>query len=193
VIYSRHGRPRWLNLGSSDVVPLADARTMAAEALLAVAKGRDPAAEKKAERGAGTFADLHARYLEEHAKRVNRSWRQADALIRRYVLPRWAKLQAVTITRTDVKQMMARIGAPITANQTLAAVSAVFTWGVKEEIVGGNPCKLVARTRQRAASVSSPIRKLRRSGRRSTRLAHRARRRCGCFCSSGIGRARSPT
>jgi hypothetical protein len=94
VIYSRHGRPRWLNLGSSDVVPLADARTMAAEALLAVAKGRDPAAEKKAERGAGTFADLHARYLEEHAKRVNRSWRQADALIRRYVLPRWAKLQA---------------------------------------------------------------------------------------------------
>jgi integrase len=145
VIYSRHGRPRWLNLGSSDVVPLADARTMAAEALLAVAKGRDPAAEKKAERGAGTFADLHARYLEEHAKRVNRSWRQADALIRRYVLPRWAKLQAVTITRTDVKQMIARIGAPITANQTLAAVSAVFTWGVKEEIVGGNPCKLVAR------------------------------------------------
>ena len=73
VIYSRHGRPRWLHLGSTDVVRLAEVRTLAAEAMLAVAKGHDPATEKKAERGNGTFADLHARYLEEHAKRVNRS------------------------------------------------------------------------------------------------------------------------
>jgi integrase len=145
VIYSRHGRPRWLHLGSTDVVPLADARTMAAEALLAVAKGRDPAAEKRAQGSAGTFGDLHARYVEEHAKRVNRSWRQADALIRRYVFPRWGKLQASVITRADVKQLMARIAAPIAANQTLAAISAVFTWAVKEDIVAGNPCKLVAR------------------------------------------------
>jgi integrase len=145
VIYSRRGRPRWLHVGSTDVVPLADARTMAAEALLAVAKGGDPAAEKKAERGAGTFAELHARYLEEHAKRRNKSWRQADALIRRYVMPRWGKLQASSISRADVKQLMARIKAPIAANQTLAAVSAVFTWGMKEEIVAANPCKLVAR------------------------------------------------
>jgi hypothetical protein len=26
VIYSRHGRPRWLHLGAADVIPLADAR-----------------------------------------------------------------------------------------------------------------------------------------------------------------------
>jgi hypothetical protein len=31
------------------------------------------------------------------------------------------------LTRGDVKQMMASIDAPIAANQTLAAVSAVFT------------------------------------------------------------------
>jgi integrase len=40
---------------------------------------------------------------------------------------------------------MARIEAPIVANQTLAAVSAIFSWGVKEEIVAANPCKLVER------------------------------------------------
>jgi integrase len=144
-VYSRHGRPRWLLLGGTDIVPIADARTMAAEALLAVAKGGDPAAEKKAERGAGTFAELHARYVEEHAKKHNKSWKQAEALIRRSALPRWGKLQAASISRADVKQMMARIEAPIAANQTLAAVSAVFTWGMKEEIVAANPCKLVAR------------------------------------------------
>jgi integrase len=113
--------------------------------MLAVAEGKDPAADKKAERGAGTFAELHGRYLDQHAKKHNKSWRQADALIRRHALPRWGKLLAASVTRADVKQMMAKIEAPIVANQTLAAISAVFTWGMREEIVAANPCKLVAR------------------------------------------------
>jgi integrase len=146
VIYSRHGRPRWLHLGNADAIGLADARTLAAEAMLKVAKGNDPAADKKAERGKGTFEELATRYVEEHAKKVNKSWRQGDALVRRYVRPRWGKLQASSITRTDIKAMMASIvEAPVLANQVLAAVSAVFTWAVREEIVAGNPCKLVDR------------------------------------------------
>ena len=55
---------------------------LAAEAMLGVARGNDPAAEKRAERGAGTFADLAGRYVELHAKKRNKSWRQADTLVR---------------------------------------------------------------------------------------------------------------
>src|SRR3974390_1169490 len=106
VVYSRHGRPRWLHLGGADVVGLADARVLAAEAVLAAAKGKDPAAEKKAERGAGTFAELAEKYVEQYAKKHNKSWQQADALIKRFALPRWGKLQASAITRGDIKQMM---------------------------------------------------------------------------------------
>src|SRR6516165_3038765 len=73
-IYSFHGRPRWLHIGKENAIGLADARTLAAEAMLAVAKGKDPAAERKAERVSGTFADLAARYVEEHAKSNNKSW-----------------------------------------------------------------------------------------------------------------------
>jgi integrase len=150
-VYSRYGRPRWLTLGNK--IGLSDARALAAEAMLAVAKGGDPAAEKKAERSAGTFADLASKYVEQYAKKHNKSWKQADALVRRFALPRWGKLQAATITRGDVKQMMARITAPVVANQTKAAVSAVFSWGIREEIVTANPCKLVegnpTRTRER--------------------------------------------
>jgi integrase len=113
--------------------------------MLAVARGKDPAAEKKAERGAGTFADLAAKYVEQHAKRVNKSWKQADTLIRRHALPRWGKLQASTITRGDVKAMMARIEAPVLANQVLASLSAIFSWGVDEELVLTNPCRGIAR------------------------------------------------
>jgi hypothetical protein len=120
-VYSRHGRPRWLHLGDAAAIGLADARMLAAEAMLAVARGGDPAADRRAERGAGTFAELAERYVEQHAKKKNRSWAQADALVRRHALPRWGKLQASSITRADVKGMMTRIQALIVANQTLAA------------------------------------------------------------------------
>jgi integrase len=157
-VYTISNRPRWLYLADANAVGLTDARTMAAEAMLVVAKGGDPAADRKAQRGRGTFADLHSRYLEEHAKRNNKSWRQGDALVRRHALPRWGKLQAAMVTRADVKALMGSIQAPITANQTLAAISAVFTWGMREELVSANPCKLVPRnataSRERVLSES---------------------------------------
>ena len=46
-------------------------------------KGWRSAADKKAERNRGTFEELAARYLEEHAKRHKKIWRQADRLVRR--------------------------------------------------------------------------------------------------------------
>ena len=54
-------------------------------------------------------------------------------------------MKASAITRADVRAMMARIEAPIVANQTLAAASAIFTWAVKQEIVTVNPCQGVDR------------------------------------------------
>jgi integrase len=145
-VYSRSSRPRWYHIGNADSISLADARLKAAEIMVAVAKGHDPQAERKAERGAGTFAELAAKYVTEHAKKHNKSWKQADTLIERYVLPRLGKLQATTITRTDIKTMLARIEAPILANQVLASVSPIFTWAKREEMLTGeNPCRLVAR------------------------------------------------
>src|SRR6516165_9615623 len=158
-VYSRHGRPRWLHLGKADAIALSDARTMTAEVMLAVAKGGDPAAERKAERGAGTFAELAAKYVEQYAKRHNKSWRASETLIQRYVLPRYGRLAASAITRGDIKQMMSRMAAsPIVANSVKAAISAIFNWGIGEEIVTANPCKLVpnypTKSRERVLSDS---------------------------------------
>jgi integrase len=144
-VYRHHARPRWHRLGNADAIGLADARMLTAEIMLQVAKGFDPAAEKRAERSKGTFEELATRYAEEHAKRHNKSWRQAAALVTRHLIPKWGKLQATTITRSDVKMVMARIEAPVVANQTLAAASAVFTWAMKEELIASNPCRGVDR------------------------------------------------
>jgi hypothetical protein len=145
-IYSRHGQPRWFNIGKTSAIGLADARKLVSKTMAAVAEGKDPAAEKKAERAAGTFADLAVRYVEEYAKKNNKSWEQAAYLIRSYVLPYWSKLQARSISRADVKALMRRLdNRPALANQVLAATSAIFTWAEGEEILAANPCKQVKR------------------------------------------------
>jgi integrase len=141
-VYSIGGRARWYHIGN---VGLADARRIAQQVRLDVAHGKDPAAERRAERNAGTFAELAERYVNENAKKKNRSWAQADYLVRKHLLPRLGKLNANAIMRKDVRAAVGRIDSPTVANQTLAAASAVFSWGVKQECVASNPCKGIER------------------------------------------------
>jgi integrase len=145
LIYRHHKRPRWFTIGAADAIGLADARKLAAELMLRVIKGEDIAAEKRAARGSGTFAEIAVRYREEFAKRKNKSWEQADALVRRHLLPAWGNLSANTITRADVRALMGKINAPIAANQALAAASAIFTWANRQELLTVNPCRGVER------------------------------------------------
>jgi integrase len=145
VVYSLNGRPRWYSIGDVAAIGLSDARKLAGRVMFKVAEGQDPAAERKAQRSRGTFEELATRYVEEHAKRHNRSWKQADALVRKHLLPKWGKLQAAAVTRSDVTAMMSRIKAPVVANQTLAAASAMFAWAIREGVVAVNPCQLVKR------------------------------------------------
>jgi hypothetical protein len=69
--------------------------------MLKVAEGVDPQAERMSERGRGTFEELATRYVNEFAKKRNKSWKQADALVRKYILPTWGKLHAPDIKRAD--------------------------------------------------------------------------------------------
>jgi hypothetical protein len=145
-IYRHGGRPRWFHIGDAKAIGLADARTKAAELMLAVVRdGLDPAAERRTGRESTSSGTLALRYVEEHAKKRNKSWRQADILIRRWVLPVWGDLDASMITRADVRAMLGKINGPVLANQILASASAVFSWAVRQEILALNPCKGVGR------------------------------------------------
>jgi integrase len=148
-VYTCGGRPRWLHIGDARAIGLADARLLAAEAMPRVARGGDPAADRAADRSRGTFAELATDYVEQYAKRKNKSWKQADALVRKHLLPRWGKLKAQVITRRDVKAMVASIEAPVVTNQVLAHASAIFTWAIKQEIISINPCRGVDRNETR--------------------------------------------
>jgi hypothetical protein len=109
-VYTIRGRgARWYSIGNARGITLSDARKLASKILYQVAEGKDPHADRLALRGRGSFEQVAKRYLEEHARKRNKSWRQADALVTRYLLPRWAKLDIGSIRRTDVKAAMAAI------------------------------------------------------------------------------------
>jgi integrase len=146
-IYSFRARTRWFVIGDADAMPLAAARKRARELRVQVDQGSDPQAERKAKRGTGTFAELAMRYRDEFAKRHNKSWKQAAALVDRFLIPRWGKLQVPDITRTDVQTAIAAAGRPVLSNAVLASASGIFSWLVREQLVAINPCTLVARNK----------------------------------------------
>jgi Arm DNA-binding domain len=106
-VYSKKGDAQWFHIGT---IGLKDARRFAAKLRLAVAEGKDPLAERQAQNGVA-FADLHRRYLNEHAKKKNKSWQQADYLIQRHVMPKWGNRDAKTITRADARASWRASGA----------------------------------------------------------------------------------
>jgi integrase len=151
VIYSFKGTSRWYTIGKG--IGLAVARKKARDIMDQVALGADPAANRKADREDGiTFETLATRYVDERAKKKNRSWKQADALVRKHLIPQWGKLDPSSITRDDVKRAIAKITAtaPIVATQTLAAASAIFNWAIEESIVKDNPCFKLKGTKAKA-------------------------------------------
>jgi integrase len=143
VYYRYGGKPRWYRIGSASSIKLPDARKLAGRVLFAVAEGKDPQAERRADRTAGTFEELAIKYVEQYSKTENKSWRQSDYLVRKHLLPSWAKMRAASITRGDVKAIKANISSPTVANQTLLAASAIFSWAIREEVanVTVNPVK----------------------------------------------------
>jgi integrase len=178
--------PRWYSIGNARAISLTEARRLAGRIMVQVAEGGDPHADRLALRGRGSFEQVARRYFEEHASKRNKSWRQADALVSRYLLPRWAGLDIGSIRRADVRASVAAIAAPVLANQVLATASAIFSWALRQEIVSVNPCTGVERnvttSRERVLSdaeiaafwphLSTPLKMVLLTGQRPGEVAH---------------------
>lgn len=144
VRYRVGGVLRRMNLDPYPQLSLADARTQAREIVSRAAKGHDPAAEKKAQRKAETFAELAQLYLDRHAtpqKRASSAYADKRT-IERDLLPAWRVRKATDIKRSDVIAMLDRIadrGAPVMADRVRALVSKIYNFGVARGLVEHNP------------------------------------------------------
>jgi integrase len=147
-IYRSNRRQRRLTLGRYPAVGLKDARDKALKAQAQIADDIDPALVRSEGRNTDTFGALAESYLERHARKFKKSWREDQRLLTKDILPHWRHLPAREITRRLVRDVVERIadrGAPIAANRTLAVISRVFSYAVQRDIVEGNPAYRVAK------------------------------------------------
>lgn len=142
-IYRHHGRMRRFTLGTWPAIPAREAKKLARNILADVEKGTDPAAKKREERQAESFAELAHEYLERHAKVKKRSWRIDMRVIDSELIPAWGRLKAKNIKRADVRALIGKIvqrGSAIQANRTLEIVRKLFNFGIENDMVEANPC-----------------------------------------------------
>jgi integrase len=135
-VYSFQGRVRWFHIGDASAWGLSNARKRARELKVEVDRENDPQAAKRARRSTGTFKELAQRYLEEYAMKHNKSWKQANSLVGKHLLPTLGKLKSIRITHDDAERTVGAIKAPVVANQTMVAGSAIFSWAIKKRIDG---------------------------------------------------------
>jgi integrase len=148
VMYRHRGRLRRLTLGSATVITLADARERARETIRRASKGTDPASEKQEGRRAETVDDLATEYIERHAKRHKRSWKEDGRILRANILPSWRQRAIKDITRKDVRMLVEAIaarGAPIMANRTTALLSKLFKFALDNELIDTSPAVRITR------------------------------------------------
>ncbi len=133
-----------MTIGSAAVLDLEQARKEARRALAKVGLGTDPQAEKDRARAEATLTmgSLLERYLGlKEAQLRPSSFRET----RRYLLQAWAPLHWLPINsigRADVAAILTSLsasGAAVAADRARAALSAFFTWAMKEGIAAANP------------------------------------------------------
>ena len=133
--YRINGRNKKLTLGKLGAVSLAQARTMAGEALEAIKRGRDPSADKKLENAAKRAGDSTVRSLivefdDRYLVRLKtrKSVRQS---LDYNVTPILGDMNVKDITRQDVVRLLDGIvdrGKGTTANRVKAYLSTFFGW-----------------------------------------------------------------
>ena len=163
------GKRRWDALGLHGSITPDQARTLARKRAGEVADNRDPLAERRAQRLAAKRADglafraIAERFIERHAKKENRRWAETDRILRRYVLPAWGDRQIAAINRQDVTELLdliedaklrdsenaqRKLGGPVMADRTLAAIQKLFNWhAVRDESFRSPIVKGMSRTK----------------------------------------------
>lgn len=85
------------------------------------------------------FGDFCTEYMDRHARRQKKSWKEDQRRIDKYLLPAWRDRLLISIKRPDVSALLDRVGAkfPIQANRIKEQLSKMFdlamTWGYLAE------------------------------------------------------------
>lgn len=161
VRYRYRGKPAKLTL---DGFPsLGTARKLAQDAIDLLAKGGNPAEEKKAAKALAAddsllFKNVVADFVDRYHRRdkQNRYADWVETLFRNHVTPTWGEKHIAEITPADVEKLIDKIdseGKRVMANRVFTALRTFFAWCVKRNSIpiSVSPCDGIERTYQEVA------------------------------------------
>src|SRR5215831_1906539 len=133
-----HRRTRRIAIGDVSAVSLDTARAVARQHAANVTQGANPSVQRKAKRSAITVLDVIEAYLRDaKTRRRPRSYRETERHLRRHAAPLHHE-RAETLRRQDIAKLLDRVAAasgPVAANRLRAALSALWTWGLRTGLV----------------------------------------------------------
>lgn len=140
-----HGRVRRLTIGRYGDLTVEQARTIARDKIGEIARGNNPAEQRRQQRQSATWHDLETLYLERHA--IHKKSASNDVGLLTNHLVHWRPRKLASITRADVCARHAEMGAAghrTWANRMVALVRTMFfrakDWGLYE---GENPASRI--------------------------------------------------
>jgi integrase len=144
-------KTRKLTIGSYPGIDLKSARELASRALVQIARGEDPAAQKKAAKEMSRIPknehlveNVLESFINRYAKSNSpRTWNGLKRSLEKDVVARWRGRPLASITRSEVHEVLDAIidrGSPIQANRVLAAFRRMCDWAVERDIIPLSPC-----------------------------------------------------
>jgi integrase len=150
-----HSRTRRVALGDVSAVGLDTARATAKQLAAKVTQGLNPSVERKRKRQAASVLDLAHAYLAHAINRQRpRSYEETERHLLRHAAPlHHERVEAVH--RRDIAGLLERISqksGPIAANRVRAALSAMWSWGLRNGLIEGdsNPVSFTIRQTEKA-------------------------------------------
>jgi len=133
-----HRRTRRIAIGDVSAVNLDTARAVARQHAANVTQGANPSVQRKAKRSAITVLDVIEAYLRDaKTRRRPRSYKETERHLRRHAAPLHHE-RAETLRRQDIAKLLDRVAAtsgPVAANRLRAALSALWTWGLRTGLI----------------------------------------------------------
>ncbi|MBU2843907.1 tyrosine-type recombinase/integrase [Acidithiobacillus thiooxidans] len=127
------GRVEWLRIGDATAVTIENARTTAAKIINDIARGTNPAEQKRIKKAEMTFSDLFAEWVKEGKAKGKKSLGNDERNYRLH-LGTLAKKKLSDITRQQIRSLHNKIskGSGLyQANRVLELISAAFNFGIK--------------------------------------------------------------
>lgn len=150
----RNAAQRWLTLGTHGQLTPDQARSMAQQALAAIARGEDPQGDKIKGRNSTTLDDIWQRFKREHLpQRKPQTRYEYENQWSNTIAGKLGKIAIERITRSDIDRLHKSMReTPYRANRVLALLSRLMSlseaWDFRPS--GTNPCQHVERFKETA-------------------------------------------